>query len=233
MIKNLKIRKQWNSDYNEFFYSIVDVIDNLELSTDPRNYWKVLKSRLKKEHNQLVTNCNQLKMISSDGKFYLTDTANAKTILQIIELISPNNLSFFSDIFDSIEEEYLTSLNNQPQENSKISTSPLYDGELKVDIFRENNSINILTMMAGILPEDIFISLNCKSLIIKCNRIKNNNSINQSYEYQELFWGKISREIELPFEVDIDRVETIYNHGLLLIKILILDKTRTKILKIK
>ena len=51
------------------------------------NYWKVLKSRLKIEGNQLVTNCNQLKMMASDGKKRLTDVANTEQLLRIIQSI--------------------------------------------------------------------------------------------------------------------------------------------------
>jgi len=56
-------------------------------SPDPRNYWKVLKHRLAKEGNQSVTNCNQLKMQSTDGKFYNTDVADAKQLLRLIQSI--------------------------------------------------------------------------------------------------------------------------------------------------
>ena len=56
-------------------------------SQDPRNYWKVLKNRLKKEGNQSVTNCNQLKLPSADGKFYKTDVATAEQLFRLIQSI--------------------------------------------------------------------------------------------------------------------------------------------------
>jgi hypothetical protein len=64
------VRTLWDTDQEKWFISIVDVIGILTESPNPNNYWKVLKNRLKKEGSQLVTNCNQLKMQSADGKFY-------------------------------------------------------------------------------------------------------------------------------------------------------------------
>jgi len=69
------IRTQWDDDQEKWYFSIVDVVGVLTESENANNYWKVLKNRLKKESSQLVTNCNQLKMQSSDGKYYKTDVA--------------------------------------------------------------------------------------------------------------------------------------------------------------
>ncbi len=68
-------------------YFIVDVIGVLSESPNPNNYWKVLKNRLKKEGSQLVTNCNQLKMQSADGKFYKTDVADTEQLFRLIQSI--------------------------------------------------------------------------------------------------------------------------------------------------
>lgn len=62
------IRTQWDDDKERWYFSIVDVVAVLTESENPNNYWKVLKNRLKKEGSELVTDCNQLKMQSSDGK---------------------------------------------------------------------------------------------------------------------------------------------------------------------
>src|SRR3989339_599688 len=69
------------------YFSIVDVIAVLTDSPNPNNYWKVFKHRLNKEGSQLVTNCNQLKMQSSDGKFYMTDVADTEQLLRLIQSI--------------------------------------------------------------------------------------------------------------------------------------------------
>ena len=60
-------------------------------SDNPRNYWKVLKHRLKQEGNELVTNCNQLKLKASDGKYYNTDVVDIEGMFRIIESIPSKN----------------------------------------------------------------------------------------------------------------------------------------------
>lgn len=82
-----KVRTVWDSDKEEWYFSIVDVIAVLTESPNPRNYWKVLKHRLIKEGNESVTNCNQLKLPSSDGKYYKTDVANTEQLFRLIQSI--------------------------------------------------------------------------------------------------------------------------------------------------
>lgn len=86
------IRTAWDEEHEEWFFSIVDVIGVLTEQPNQRgasNYWAKLKQRLKEEGgNQLLTNCQQLKMKSSkDGKRYLTDVANTEQLLRIIQSI--------------------------------------------------------------------------------------------------------------------------------------------------
>ncbi len=80
-----KIRKKLVND--EWFFSVVDVSGALTDSEDPRNYWKVLKSRLIEEESEVVTFCNQLKLIAEDGKLRETDCANTEGIFRIIQSI--------------------------------------------------------------------------------------------------------------------------------------------------
>ena len=82
-----KVRTVWDSDREEWYFSIVDVIEVLTDSPNPRNYWKVLKHRLIKEGNESVTNCNQLKLPSSDGKYYKTDVADTEQLFRLIQSI--------------------------------------------------------------------------------------------------------------------------------------------------
>ena len=81
------IRTQWDDDKERWYFSIVDVVAVLTESENPNNYWKVLKNRLKKEGSELVTDCNQLKMQSSDGKYYKTDVADAEQLFRLIQTI--------------------------------------------------------------------------------------------------------------------------------------------------
>ena len=82
-----KVRTVWDDEQEKWYLSIVDVVGILTDSPNPNNYWKVLKNRLKKEGNQSVTNCNQLKMQSADGKFYKTDVADVEQIFRLIQSI--------------------------------------------------------------------------------------------------------------------------------------------------
>jgi hypothetical protein len=86
-----QIRRHWDEEKELWYFSVVDVVGVLSASDDPRNYWKVLKSRLKQEGSELVTKCNQLKMRASDGKFYLTDAVDTEVMLRLVQSIpSPN-----------------------------------------------------------------------------------------------------------------------------------------------
>ena len=92
LFEGKEIRSIWNSEKEEYFFSVVDVISALTDSNIPRNYWSDLKRKLKNEGSQLHENIVQLKMKSQkDGKNYLTDALDTKGILRLIESIpSPN-----------------------------------------------------------------------------------------------------------------------------------------------
>jgi len=82
-----QIRRFYDEKKELWYFSVVDIVDALNVSENPRNYWKVLKNRLKNEGSEVVTKCNQLKMQASDGKFYLTDTADTETIFRLIQSV--------------------------------------------------------------------------------------------------------------------------------------------------
>ena len=87
LFESKKVRTLWDKETEEWYFSVVDIVDVLTDSVNPNNYWKVLKNRLKKEGSQLVTNCNQLKMPSSDGKKYKTDCMNIEQVFRLIQSI--------------------------------------------------------------------------------------------------------------------------------------------------
>jgi len=90
LFEQQKVRTHWDEKAEKWYFSIVDVISIL---TDQphhqgaRNYWKVLKSRLLKEGNETVTNCNRLKLVAEDGKLRLTDAADTEQLLRLIQSI--------------------------------------------------------------------------------------------------------------------------------------------------
>ena len=87
LFEERKVRAIWDDEQEEWYFSIVDVISILTDSPNPRKYWSVLKTRLKREGSELTTNCSQLKMKSVDGKMYLTDVADTQQLLRLIQSI--------------------------------------------------------------------------------------------------------------------------------------------------
>ena len=90
LFEDRKIRTVWDDKEEKWYFSVVDVVGVLTDQPDvehARNYWKVLKHRLKKEGNKSVTNCNQLKLRASDGKSYKTDVADTEQLFRIIQSI--------------------------------------------------------------------------------------------------------------------------------------------------
>ena len=90
VFENYKIRRLYDEKSETWFFSVVDIIAALIQQPNyqaARNYWKVLKNRLKKEGSESVTKCNQLKLMSADGKKYLTDVASPETLFRIIQSV--------------------------------------------------------------------------------------------------------------------------------------------------
>ena len=85
LFDNQPIRTAWDEGNEEWYFAVVDVIRVLTESPNPQTYWRVMKKRLKDEGNETVTNCNALKLKSTDGKRRLTDVANTEQILRLIQ----------------------------------------------------------------------------------------------------------------------------------------------------
>ena len=83
LFENVKVRSLWDAEQEKWYISIVDVIEVLTESANPRKYWSVLKTRLKKEGSELATICSQLKLLASDGKKYLTDVAEVEQLFRL------------------------------------------------------------------------------------------------------------------------------------------------------
>lgn len=110
LFENRRIRSHWDSEQEKWYFSIVDVIAVLTDQTDyqaARNYWKVLKNRLKKEGNETVTNCNQLKMPAIDGKMRLTDVADTEQLLRLIQSVPSSKAEPFKQWLAKVGSERL------------------------------------------------------------------------------------------------------------------------------
>lgn len=82
-----KVRTVWDSETEEWYFSVTDVVEVLTDSTDASAYWRKLKQRLKEEGNETVTNCHRLKLPAADGKMRLTDVATATQMFRLIQSI--------------------------------------------------------------------------------------------------------------------------------------------------
>ncbi|MDQ7009361.1 MAG: hypothetical protein Q9M94_03670 [Candidatus Gracilibacteria bacterium] len=80
-----EVRAIWDEEHNKWWFSIIYVVTILTKSVNPRKYWSVLKTRLKKDGNQLTTKCSQLKLESVDGKQYATDCFSQDDIIEVIK----------------------------------------------------------------------------------------------------------------------------------------------------
>ena len=89
LFENSTIRSIWNEEKEEYYFSVIDIIGALTNNDyqKSRNYWKWLKNKLNNEGSELVSNTNQLKMKSSDGKYYNTDTLDTQGIFRLIESV--------------------------------------------------------------------------------------------------------------------------------------------------
>ena len=97
--KDQEVRAIWDEENSKWWFSVVDIVWIISWSENPRNYWKVLKNRLTKEWSEVVTNCNQLKMMAPDGKLRLTDVLDSDWTILLAKNFPNNNAIDFLDWF--------------------------------------------------------------------------------------------------------------------------------------
>lgn len=112
IFEDKKVRTLWDEEKEQWYVSIIDVIEILTQSVNPRKYWSVLKTRLKKEGSQLATNCSQLKMKSSDGKFYKTDVATTEQLFRLIQSIPSSKAEPFKLWLAKLGQERLDEMSD-------------------------------------------------------------------------------------------------------------------------
>ena len=87
LFQDKKVRVYWDNEKEKWFFSVIDIIGVLTESDNPRKYWSVLKTRLKKEGSELATNCSRLKLLAGDGKMRFTDVADTEHLLRLVQSI--------------------------------------------------------------------------------------------------------------------------------------------------
>ncbi len=107
------------------------------------------------------------------------------------------------------------------------------DGELTVDVYQTADMIVVKSMIAGVRPEDLDVSITRDMVTIRGKREEERIAKDEDYFARELYWGSFSRSISLPEEIDVDEAEAVEKHGLLILKLPKLDKKKQSKLKVK
>ena len=94
-----EVRAVWDEENAKWWFSVVDVVAAITESPNPRKYWSVLKTRLKKSANELTTKCSQLKLTAADGKKYATDCFSQDDVKEVVKLIPSKKTKEFLDWF--------------------------------------------------------------------------------------------------------------------------------------
>lgn len=127
-----KVRTLWDDEQEKWYISVVDVVEILTESVNPRKYWSVLKTRLKAEGSELATNCSQLKLKSSDGKFYNTDVANTEQLFRLIQSVPSKKAEPFKLWLAQVGKERLDEI-----EDPEIGIDRLMETYLKKGYSKE------------------------------------------------------------------------------------------------
>jgi len=107
------------------------------------------------------------------------------------------------------------------------------EGELTVDVYQTPEMIVVKSMIAGVRPEDLDISITRDQITIRGKREEERIAKDDDYFARELYWGSFSRTISLPEEIDVDEAEAVEKHGLLILKLPKLDKKKQSKLKVR
>ncbi len=134
---------------------------------------------------------------------------------------------------DIIEETTARKLPTKEVIEDDVYTAEDEEGQLTVDVYETSSEIVIKSMVAGVKPEDLDISITRDMVTIKGKRETERNVSSDDYVHQELYWGSFSRTIMLPAEVDVEEADAVEKHGLLVIRMPKLDKHKQTRLKVK
>ena len=150
-----------------------------------------------------------------------------------------DNRSFFEKLtgsvqIDETEEKALPSKSfGKIAPTEEWADEEAEEGELTIDVYQTPGEIVIKSMVAGVKPEDLDISIARDMVTIKGKRETERFVKDEDYVHQELYWGSFSRTIMLPTEIDVEEADAIEKHGLLIIRLPKIDKNRQTRLKVK
>ncbi|HBV01303.1 MAG TPA: hypothetical protein DEF00_02825 [Candidatus Taylorbacteria bacterium] len=135
---------------------------------------------------------------------------------------------------DAVEERRLPIKGADKRKASEVKEeSGPEEGELTVDVYQTPDDIIIKTIVAGVRPEDLDVSITRDMVTIRGSRQESSEVNDGDYFHKELYWGMFSRNILLPQEIDVDASEASEKHGLLILRLPKLDKSRQTKLKVR
>lgn len=134
---------------------------------------------------------------------------------------------------NSLETRHLSVGAKGNTRRTSIEESVPEEGELTVDVYQTSDDIMIKTIVAGVKPEDLDISITRDMVTIRGSRQEASEVNEGDYFHKELYWGTFSRTILLPQEIDVDASEASEKHGLLTLRLPKLDKSRQTKLKVR
>lgn len=142
-----------------------------------------------------------------------------------------NKRSFFERLTGAVK------LEEMPEETIPSPRQSIFEeeeeGQLTVDVYQTSSEIVIKTMVAGVKPEDLDVSITRDSVTIRGKRQEDRTIADEDYYHRELYWGSFSRTVVLPEEIDVDEAEAVEKYGMLILKLPKLDKSRETKLKVK
>lgn len=146
LFEEKQIRTYWDEDEEKWYFSIIDIVSvltNQSSHQGARNYWKVLKSRLLKDGNETVTNCNRLKMLAADGKMRNTDVADTEQLLRLIQSVPSKKAEPFKQWLARVGRERIDEIENPELGFDRLMETYLKKGYSKEWINQRLKSIEI------------------------------------------------------------------------------------------
>lgn len=124
-------------------------------------------------------------------------------------------------------------MNDENKENNLANIIEESEGQLTIDVYQTPDDIFVESTIAGVEPENLDIDITNESVTIKGERRKEETVADEDYLHQECYWGKFSRSVILPQEIDPDKAHAEFKNGILKIRLPKLNRGRVKKLKIK
>lgn len=149
-----------------------------------------------------------------------------------------NRRSFFERLTGAVRlDEEIESLGGESNPRASVKSNVFEESEeeaqLTVDVYNTPSEIVIKTMVAGVKPDDLDVSITRDSIAIRGRRSEDRTVSSDEYLHRELYWGSFARTIALPEEIDVDGAEAVEKHGMLVLHLPKLDKNRQTKLRVK